>query len=132
MLSKQFHLFYQFSCLMNLQTLQSFRWLTLFLIQQFCNRRHLKHVDTNIENLYKWGNFLLKTVENIVAKVEIARFEQFLLLSQCFSKVACCRGVRKHLYGGKGWEYTRIFTTWSFNPFPHKNAFEGHYRRTFL
>ena len=41
-------------------------------------------------------NLWLK-VENIVAKGEIARFEQFLLLSLCFQK-----GVRKRLYEGKG------------------------------
>ena len=29
---------------------------------------------------------LLTTFENIVAKGEIARFEQFLLLSECFQK----------------------------------------------
>ena len=32
--------------------------------------------------------YLLKRVENIVAKGEIARFEQFLLLSQCFLKLS--------------------------------------------
>ena len=31
---------------------------------------------------------LLNNVENAVAKVEIARFEQFLLLSQCFQKLS--------------------------------------------
>ena len=41
-------------------------------------------------------------VENIVAKEEIARFEQFLLLSLCFKKTVCCRDVRKRLYEGKG------------------------------
>ena len=41
-------------------------------------------------------------VEDIVAKGEIARFEQFLLLSLCFQKVVCCRGVKKRLYEGKG------------------------------
>ena len=35
---------------------------------------------------------LLNRVENIVAKGEIARFEQFLLLSQCF-QVVCDKGV---------------------------------------
>ena len=33
-------------------------------------------------------------------KGEIARFVQFLLLSLCFQKAVCCRGVRKLL--GKG------------------------------
>ena len=41
-------------------------------------------------------------MENIVAKREIACFEQFLLWSLCFQKVVCCRGVRKRLYVGKG------------------------------
>ena len=36
-------------------------------------------------------NLWLK-VENIVAKGEIARFVQFLLLSLCFQKAICCRG----------------------------------------
>ena len=31
-------------------------------------------------------DLLLNRVEHIVAKVEIARFEQFLLLPQCFQK----------------------------------------------
>ena len=30
--------------------------------------------------------YILKKVENIVANGEIARFDQFLLLSQCFEK----------------------------------------------
>ena len=46
-------------------------------------------------------NLSLK-VENIVAKEEIARFEQFILLSLCFQKAVSCRGVRKRLYEGKG------------------------------
>ena len=50
-----------------------------------------------IENLYNWMNYLWLKVENIVAKGEIARFEQFLLLSLCFQKAVCCRGVRKRL-----------------------------------
>ena len=36
---------------------------------------------------------LLNRVENIVTKGEIAHHEQFLLLSQCFQKYICCRGV---------------------------------------
>ena len=42
-------------------------------------------------------------MENIVAKGEIARYVQFLLLSLCFQKAVYCRGVRKCLYKGKGW-----------------------------
>ena len=37
-----------------------------------------------------------------MANREIAHYEQFLLLPQCFSKVACCRDVKKRLYEGKG------------------------------
>ena len=55
-----------------------------------------------IENLYNWMDNLWPKVENIVAKGEIARSEQFLLLSLCFQKAVCCRGIRKHLYEGKG------------------------------
>ena len=46
-------------------------------------------------------NLRLK-VENIVAKGEFARFEQFLLLSLCFQKAVCCRSIIKRLYEGKG------------------------------
>ena len=53
-----------------------------------------------IENLFNWMDNLWLKVENIVAKGEIARFEQFLLLSLCFPKAVCCRGIRKHLYEG--------------------------------
>ena len=56
----------------------------------------------NIENLYNWMDNQRLKLENIVAKGEIARFEQFLLLSLCFQKAVCYRGVRKRLYEGKG------------------------------
>ena len=46
-------------------------------------------------------NLRLK-VENIVAKGEIARFEQFLLMSLSFQKAVCCRGGRKLLHVRKG------------------------------
>ena len=36
-----------------------------------------------------------------MAKEEIARFDQLLLLSLCFQKAVCCRGVRKRLYEGR-------------------------------
>ena len=56
----------------------------------------------NIENLHNWKDNLWQKAENIVAKVEIACFVQFLLLSLCFQKAVCCRGVRKYLYEEKG------------------------------
>ena len=43
-----------------------------------------------MENLYNWMDNLCLKVENIVVKGEIARFEQFLLLSLCFQKAVCC------------------------------------------
>ena len=43
---------------------------------------------------------LLKKVENIVAKGEIARFEQFLLLSQCFK--SCLLQRHRASVCGKG------------------------------
>ena len=60
----------------------------------------------NIENLYNWMDNLWLNVENIVAKGEIARFEQFLFLSLCFQKAVCCRGVRKRT----GWSEPTHFT----------------------
>ena len=45
---------------------------------------------------------MTKSEKNIVAKGEIARFEQFLLLTQCFQRAVRYRGVRKRLYEGKG------------------------------
>ena len=41
-------------------------------------------------------------VENILGRGEIARFEQFLLLSLCFQKAVYSRDVRKRLYEGNG------------------------------
>ena len=43
---------------------------------------------------------LLKRVENIVAKAEIACFEQFLLLPQCFQKSFAAEIVKMRLQGG--------------------------------
>ena len=37
-----------------------------------------------------------------MAKGEIAHFVQFLLVSLCFQKAVCCRGIRKRLYERKG------------------------------
>ena len=56
----------------------------------------------NIEKLHNWMDNLWLEVENIVAKGEIARIVQFLLLSLCFQKFVCCRGFSKRLYEGKG------------------------------
>ena len=47
------------------------------------------------KSLYK-KVYQLTKVDNIVAKGEIAPFVGM------FSKAICCRGVRRHLYEGKG------------------------------
>ena len=47
------------------------------------------------------GRNLYKQVENTVEKGEIARYEQFLLFSQCFQK-ACFPGRQKVSLCGNG------------------------------
>ena len=47
------------------------------------------------------GRKLSKWQENIVGKGEIARYEQFLLFTQCFQK-ACFPGCQKVLLCGNG------------------------------
>ena len=78
--------------------------LQQMILNIFCQKLENLYnwMDPKIENLYNWMDNLWLKVENIVAKGEIARFEQFLLLSLCFQKADCCRGVRKRLYEGKG------------------------------
>ena len=67
------------------------------------------------ENLYNWMDNLWHKVENIVAKGEIARFEQFLLLSLCFQKVEEIR-LSSYFYSSnmvinylKSWLYLNWF-----------------------
>ena len=50
-----------------------------------------------MENLYNWMDNLWLKVENIVAKGEMARFVQSLLLLLCFQKAVCCRGERVYM-----------------------------------
>ena len=63
-------------------------------------RTTLNILCQKIENLFNWMDNLWLKVENIVAKGEIACFEQFLLLSLYFQNTVCCRSVRKRLYEG--------------------------------
>ena len=56
----------------------------------------------NIENLHNWMDNLWLKVENIVAKGEIARFVQFLLLSLCFQKSRPLQWRQKASIWGKG------------------------------
>ena len=46
---------------------------------------------------------LLNKVENIVVNREIAHYDYYHLLKQCFQKANCCRGVRNRLNVGKGY-----------------------------
>ena len=76
---------------------------TLSLIHQICSRwLRIYFVKKNwkisiIERMLLW----LK-VENIVVKGEIARFEQFLLLSLCFQKGCLLQRRQKGSIWGKG------------------------------
>ena len=73
------------------------RILTLFPLATNLQQK-TEHILSKNRNLHNWNDNLWLKVENIVAKGEIACFEQFLLLSLCFQKAVCCRGVRKRLY----------------------------------
>ena len=69
------------------------RCLTLSLIQQFCSRRLWTYFVKKWKiSIIEWITYDYIKAENIVAKGEIA----------CFQKAVCCRGVRKHIYEGKG------------------------------
>ena len=84
----------------------------------------LKIFCQKIEYLYNWMDNLWLKLVNIVAKGEIAHLEQFLLLSLCFQRAACCRGcrgVRKRLYEGKGLFYA-LFILYLDNLCPHADA----------
>ena len=48
------------------------------------------------------GRKFSKRVENTVGKGEIARYEQFILFSRCFSKDFYCRHVKTRAYLGEG------------------------------
>ena len=64
----------------------------------------LQQTTLNIfcKNLYNWMDNLWLKVENIVAKGEIARLEQFLLLSLCFFKNRLLQRRQKASIWGKG------------------------------
>ena len=61
-----------------------------------------------IENLYNWMDNLWLKGENIVAKGEIARFEQFLLLSLMLSKSHLLQRRQKASIWGKGLTITKL------------------------
>ena len=61
-------------------------------LNSFQHTTNLQQTTENIPILMKVQS--LNKVENMVTKGEIACFEQFLLLSPCFQKSVCCRGIR--------------------------------------
>ena len=71
-------------------------YLTLSHIQQICSRRLWKHVEKTIKKYLYTRVYLLKKVENFVAKGEIAHFEQFLQLSQCFQNSSAAEASERH------------------------------------
>ena len=101
---------YSGSCMFRLRMLklsECLSWWCLGQINPFPYMTILQQTTLNIfcqimENLYNWMDNLWLKVDNIVTKEEIACFVQLLLLSLCFQKAVCCRGVRKRLYEGKG------------------------------
>ena len=70
-----------------------------------CAADDYENILSNMENLYSLMDNLWLKVENIVAKGEIAHFEQFYFCHYVFKKPFCCRGIRKRLYEGKIWNY---------------------------
>ena len=60
----------------------------LSYIWQICSRRHWKHLLQTWKISRNIGIITEKKLKNIVSKGEIARLEQFLLLSQYFQKLS--------------------------------------------
>ena len=68
--------------------------------RQTLDSSELKDFADNNFKFDENGRKLSKPVENTVGKGEIARYEQFLLFPQCFSKGLFPRGVkRRHCVG---------------------------------
>ena len=76
--------------------------LTLFHIQQIRNIWLWKCLLKNMENLWVVV-YLLKRVEILWQKKKLlVLFWAISSFATVFSKIVCCRGVRKRLYVGKG------------------------------
>ena len=72
--------------------------------RQILDSSKLKEFADDNFKFDKNGRKLSKQVENTVGKGEIARYEQFLLLPQCFQK-ACFQGASK---GVIVWEWVNV------------------------
>ena len=70
-----------------------------FHMQKICSRWLWKHLNSNMETLYKWSYNYCKKIENIVSKWEIAYFEQFVHLPQCFKSLLLQRRQKASICG---------------------------------
>ena len=78
-----------------------------FPINPLPNNSKLKEFAENNFKFDENGIKLSKRVENTVEKGEIARYEEFLLVPQCFQK-ACSQGASK---GVIVWEWVKQFSS---------------------
>ena len=84
------------SKIISLYCLQFFYIVNPFPHTTILQPTNFEHILSKHLNLYNWMDNPWLQGENIVAKGEIARYEQFLLLSLFFFSNS--RGVRKRLY----------------------------------
>ena len=57
-------------------------------IQQICSRQLQKYINkNNLKSVWVKAQ-LLKGDENVLANVEVAHYQQFLVLPQCFQKLS--------------------------------------------
>ena len=71
-----------------------YKYVNLLQDDKILDWSKLKQLHTTILNLMKIAESSLNRLENTVGKGEIAHYEQFLLLQQCFQK-ACFPGASK-------------------------------------
>ena len=62
--------------------------LTLQHLKQIWSRRLFKHINKNLKTSENTKVYLSYNIENIVAKGNIAQFEQYFLWPQCFQKLS--------------------------------------------
>ena len=72
--------------------------LSLSHIQQICSRRFWKHLDKTMEILWKWKYNYWKELKTLWQKNKILVLINFSFCHTIFSKVVCCRRVRKRLH----------------------------------
>ena len=82
-----------------------------FLSGQILDSSKLKEFADDNFNFDENGRKLYKQVENTVGKGEIARYEQFLLLPQCFQK-ACFAGASKGVIVSEWVKHMLLLNYW--------------------